>query len=167
MTYDGSAGSQYELFPGAVERIAPGAFARALSEKHDVVALFNHDSNLILGRTPNTLRLSADDHGLHYENDLPETTLGRDVHELVRRGDLRGSSFAFKPTRKKWVRDGDLDVLIIYDLDFYDVSLVTSPAYRGTTASLRSEQLEEYQHEAIAHRQTAQRLDFLKTLSAA
>lgn len=165
VTYTGDPGTQYPLFPGAVERIAPGAFSRALSEGHDVIACFNHNADQILGRTPDTLRLSADERGLTYEVDLPDTSLGRDVKTLIGRGDLRGSSFAFRPTRKRWTRDGDLDVLLIEDLDLSDVSVVTRPAYRGTAVSLRSEQLANYKHQADELRQTRDRLDYLASLA--
>ncbi len=162
VTYDGTPGTQYELYKGAVERIAPGAFARSISEGHDVVCLFNHDMNQVLGRTPQTLKLVADERGLHYEVDLPGTQLGKDVAELIERGDLRGSSFAFRPTSKRWTRDGDLDVLEVRDLNLSDVSIVTRPAYKGTAVSLRSEQLETIKQEAEAYRQTQERIVTLK-----
>src|SRR5258708_25392748 len=63
-----------DLGYGYRESINPAAFVRALQEKQDVRGLFNHDANLILGRTKSgTLRLSNDNTGLHFECDINET----------------------------------------------------------------------------------------------
>jgi HK97 family phage prohead protease len=105
--------------------------------------LWNHDLSNILGRTKSkTLRLSADVTGLRYEIDLPNTTLGRDVGELVARGDVTGSSFAFSVrangdnvTRTK---EG-IYVRSINAVDLFDVSPVTVPAYDGTSVQARDE----------------------------
>jgi hypothetical protein len=62
-----------------------------------VTTLSKHESANLLGRfSTGTLQVSADDHGLHYEIDLPDTTLGTDVAELLRRGDISGSSLGFR-----------------------------------------------------------------------
>src|ERR1700728_2523684 len=67
--YDGTPDTEYPMWPGAVERIMPGAFDRALRED-DVRGLFNHDPNLLLGRTASgTMRLRVDDVGLWYSID--------------------------------------------------------------------------------------------------
>jgi HK97 family phage prohead protease len=139
-------GTEYPLWDDLVERIRPGAFDRALSEKHDCRALKNHDPNLILGRTgPGTLRLSIDAKGLKYECDPPDTQAGRDTVAELQRGDLSGSSFCFLPTRTTWeeVRDpADANsvtyVRWIEDLTLFDVGPVTYPAYESSTSGLRS-----------------------------
>jgi HK97 family phage prohead protease len=136
--YNGNPNTQYELFEGCVERFAPNAFDAHLKEQPDVVALWNHDSNVVLGRTPNTLRLRTDSQGLHYEIDLPDTTAARDLKVSVSRGDVKGSSFAFVPTDVEWTTDGKLDVRLIRGAKLYDVSPVTSPAYSGSSTHLRS-----------------------------
>ena len=69
------------------EVIKPGAFTRALKEGQDVRALVNHDPNRVLGRTPKTLTLSEDKEGLRVEIEPPNTTIGTDTLESVRRGD--------------------------------------------------------------------------------
>ena len=81
-----------------VEIIEHGAIDEALINSSDVKALFNHDRDALLARSTNgegTLKLTLDDHGLRFEFEAPETTAGNDVLELVRRGDLKGCSFAF------------------------------------------------------------------------
>ena len=121
------------------EVIAPGAFTAAL-RRSDPVALFNHDTNLLLGRKSSwTLDVREDDRGLRYDVDLPNTTLGRDVHELVKRGDVAGSSFAFTVKEEAWAFPKvGLPLRTILEVDkLYDVSPVVHPAYEGTSVQAR------------------------------
>lgn len=136
----GDPGTEYELWRGCVERIAPGAFARAIKERHDVRGLANHEPSQLLGRLPaGTLRLVEDTVGLRYEIDLPDTQIARDVAVSIERGDLTGSSFAFRATVVQWTEEADIEVRTLVDLDLYDVGPVTYPAYAATTAGLRSD----------------------------
>jgi HK97 family phage prohead protease len=139
---DGEAGTEYRLGTDVVERIAPTAFTRALKEKHDARALFNHDPNMLLGRAgAGTLRLSVDTTGLRYEIDLPDTQVGKDVATSIARGDLAGSSFAFAINGKegqRFERGKEGDVRHILDVNLYDVGPVTYPAYEATSTGLRS-----------------------------
>ena len=124
------------------ERIARGAFRSAIARGDDVRALVNHDPNLLLGRTTNgTLKLEDRDDGLHYEIALPNTQAGRDLHELVRRGDISQSSFGFRVLKEAPLERGQGDELplrTIEDVELYDVSPVTYPAYPTTSVSARS-----------------------------
>ena len=136
------AGTQYQLMDSYYERIKPGAFDRALAEKQDVRALFNHDANHVLGRTTSgTCRLSCDSVGLRYEVDLPNTQVARDLAESVSRGDVSGSSFAFSVDKEgqqiERAKDG-MTYRNIVDADLFDVSVVTSPAYESATSGIRS-----------------------------
>lgn len=121
------------------EQIDPAAFNRAIREKHDVVLLANHDG-LPLGATySGTLRLGTDARGLAFDNDLPDTTLGRDVRELTARGDLRSCSFGFQVRDEEWsVKPDGSQLRTIRDVDLFDVSVVTFPAYAGTDVALRA-----------------------------
>lgn len=123
------------------EMIAPGAFARALKDGDDVVALFNHNPDSVIGRTSNgTLRLSEDAHGLKYMVDLnPDDPDAQRVLAKVRRGDVVASSFAFSVVREDVRRSGgdELPLRVIQDVKLYDVSPVTTPAYAATTVSAR------------------------------
>lgn len=122
-----------------VETIDPGAFTKTLQES-DVLALWNHDHNSLLGRVSSgTLRLAVDKRGLRYEVDLPDTSTGRDVAELLRRGDIRGSSFGFRTIQEDWSEDdeGTLQRRLI-EAALIDTSPVTAPAYPDTDAGLRS-----------------------------
>lgn len=142
---DDDKGTEFDLLPGVVERIRPGAFARAIEERQDVVALFNHDDNQILARFPGTLELEDDESGLRYRFEpSDESPIARHVVEAVERGDVRGSSFAFEIVRDSREAGADEapDVRWIEDVNLFDVSLVVHPAYEGTSAALRGAELE-------------------------
>jgi uncharacterized protein len=132
------------------EQVAPGAFRSALEGKDDVRALFNHDPNFLLGRTKSgTLTLSEDERGLRYDVELPNTRAAQDVHEMIRRGDVDGSSFGFRIDDEEWddtpTKKGKLPLVTIRTVELFDVSPVTFPAYPQTsvTARSRGEQLLE------------------------
>lgn len=142
-------GTEYKLWDDrdmiAVERIQARAFQRAIEDKEDCRALFNHDPNLgVLGRVSSgTLRLEEDEKGLRYEADLPDTTLARDLATSIARGDINGSSFSFVARAESWRQDEAPDgriraVRTIEDVELLDVSPVTYPAYSATTAGARS-----------------------------
>lgn len=120
---------------GFVERIAPGAFDNVMKRGTDVVGLYNHEPMFLLGReSAGTLRLSVDERGLRYEIDAPESRA--DVVEAIERGDVRGSSFAFKVkgAGEKWSRSQDgRQIREIVDFDgLFDVGPVLRPAYPAT-----------------------------------
>ncbi|MFE2245256.1 HK97 family phage prohead protease [Streptomyces lavendulae] len=132
---------------GFVERILPGAGKRSL-EAHDVFATFNHDNNNVLGRrSAGTLRLGEDDAGGWYEIDLPNTTVGRDLAELLKRGDINGSSFTFRVNENGQRRASaddpasGLPVREITSMDVVEVGPVLNPAYPTTDAALRAIEL--------------------------
>lgn len=134
--YDGTEGTEYRLFSDLVERIMPGAFDRAIAEADDVRALFNHDSSLVLGRTPATLSLKSDETGLKYDIKPGKTTVADDVIEHISRGDVTGSSFAFTVERQEFeaMEDGT-EVRKILSVRLFDVGPVTYPAYDATSAT--------------------------------
>ena len=137
--YDGTPGTEFKLWKGAVERIAPSAFDAALTRPDDVRALFNHDASRVLGRsTAGTLGLTKDKQGLNYRIDTPDTPTGREVTELIRRRDIKGSSFAFWIEKESRAEEGDLEVWTIESVRLTDVSPVTFPAYEATTAEARA-----------------------------
>lgn len=127
-----------------IEIIERGAVDDALIASSDVKALYNHSDNQLLARSVNgsgTLRLSIDDHGLRFEFDAPNTSLGNDVLELVRRGDLRGCSFAFRTDTSNAsysYRNGVRLRRVKRLLALRDVSVVVEPAYTQTSVDARS-----------------------------
>lgn len=124
------------------EVILPGAFTDAVTPD-GVRANFNHDPNLLLGRTTaGTLRLREDEHGLAYEVDVPDTSYGRDLMVSVERGDVTQSSFMFDVTGEDYEpatpSSGSLPLRKIRSVRLYDVAPVTFPAYSGTSVSARA-----------------------------
>lgn len=129
-----------ELYPGVWEEVAPGAFREAIHSE-DIYALWNHDPNNVLGNTgARTLFLSEDETGLRYQIIPPETTLGKDLTILIKRGDVRKSSFGFNIDDEKVTRlDEGKGVLrtILRVKPLFDVSPVTYPAYKQTDVHVR------------------------------
>jgi len=129
-----------EIVPGFNERIAKGAFARALSEKQDVRALVDHQSEKIIGRTTaGTLDLAENSKGLKTVIRPPDTQVGRDIVTSVGRGDVDQMSFAFRVVKESWEdhKDGT-STRTLEDVDLFDVSVVTYPAYPDTSVAVRS-----------------------------
>lgn len=127
---------------GFIEFIAPTAFNRARGNGWgDVVARYNHNDGYVLGRTiSRTLRLDIDEVGLTYEVDVPPTRA--DVYELVQRGDLAHSSFAFRvigTDGDEWgLSDQNFPQRTLRSVELVDVSPVVSPAYLDTSTAIRS-----------------------------
>ena len=125
---------------GFKEEILPGAFDRILAKRgKDVVALFNHDSNIVLGRSSSgTLELSSDSKGLRYVVTPPVSRA--DVLELIQRRDVRGSSFAFTVGKDgeafRTGEDGKAVRQIREVSGLYDVGPVLVPAYPSTSAAV-------------------------------
>jgi HK97 family phage prohead protease len=123
-----------------IERIAPGAFNRSLRSRNEIKLFVNHDTSRVLAsKRAGTLRLAEDSHGLRVEADLPETTDGRDMAVLLKRGDIDSMSFGFSVPKggDSWSDDGQEREL--REVRLHEVSIVTGfPAYEATTASVRS-----------------------------
>jgi hypothetical protein len=126
---------------GFVEQID----ARALNKSRgdgwpEVMARYNHDDNMLLGTTAaRTLRLTVDEVGLVYEVDVPQARA--DVYELVQRGDVTKSSFAFMvpPDGDEWsLNDLDIPLRTLNSIKLVDVAPVNAPAYMDTSTAVRS-----------------------------
>jgi len=127
------------------EVIAPGAFSRTLFENGDIRALFNHDWANVLGRTKSgTLMLSEDERGLKFEIELPNTTVARDLVESLKRGDINQCSFGFIPVEEEWDYSVEPALRTLKDVDLFEISIVSLPAYADTEVSLvRSKEIGE------------------------
>lgn len=119
-----------------VETIAPGAFAASIRSR-DILALVDHNASALLARTKaGTLRLAEDTRGLHFEIDLPDTALGRDILALAERGDLGGMSFGFRALRESWTGKTRRE---LRSVELHEISVVQAiPAYSTTTVEARS-----------------------------
>ncbi|MFD5370816.1 HK97 family phage prohead protease [Streptomyces sp. NPDC127103] len=124
---------------GFVERIDPGFFAKSEGDGWpEALARYNHDDNRLLGTSEaGTLRLATDGTGLDYAVDCPASR--EDVYELVQRGDVRRSSFAFYTFTDDWgMTDQGFPVRTLLSGALVDVAPVNTPAYLDTSTGLRS-----------------------------
>lgn len=122
---------------GFQERVAPGAFAKSIKES-DVRALFNHDPNYVLGRNKaGTLELSEDGAGLVDVITPPDTGWARDLMESIRRGDITQQSFGFRTIKDSWNIEYGMPTRTLQEVQLYDVSPVTFPAYEDTDCGVR------------------------------
>lgn len=136
--------SRYDLWDGAYETIAPGAFDG--ETEGDVRALCNHDTTLVLGRTTaGTLTLRVDERGLWGSiiiNQADQDAMN--LYERVKRGDVSQCSFGFDIIDQDvQYQDGEPTVWIIRKVKLYEVSVVTFPAYQDTSVSVRKHDFEE------------------------
>lgn len=131
--------SNYDIAPGLSESIAPGAFTSSMSG--DIRALINHDTTLVLGRTKaGTLTLRDDSHGLWGHVDInPKDVDAMNLYERVKRGDIDQCSIGFN------IRSEDTDIRedgsihwTLSDVELFEVSCCTFPAYQETNISART-----------------------------
>lgn len=123
-----------------IERINHGAFKKSLKSKNNVRMYLNHDSTMLLATSKaKTLRLMEDDYGLKVDADLPDTTVGRDLSTLIKRGDVDSMSFGFSVPQRGDSYSDDGMMRTLKEIRLYEVSVVTGfPAYTATSASVRS-----------------------------
>ena len=137
-------GEKYELFQGFSEEVDPGAFDNTLGG--DIRALWNHDTNIVLGRTkPKTLTLSKDSHGLYGEIVINEKDSDAvNAHARVERGDVSECSFGFDIIREEMSQrpDGGWNSRIM-EVELYEVSPCTFPAYKETSISARADEIKQ------------------------
>jgi HK97 family phage prohead protease len=116
----------------------------------------------VLGRTPKTLQLRQDARGLAFTLDPAPTQAGREVLELVRRGDLSGSSFGFRTIADAWYQDGEDTVRELIDIEIQEISLVAFPAYAATNVEVAHRSLQAWQAAAGGTIAPGSRLDILR-----
>jgi HK97 family phage prohead protease len=141
MTFTGYASvfnSPSEDLGGFIEYVAPGAFKRSLQSRNEVKLLWNHDAGEPLASLRGgTMSLTEDEVGLKVSAQLPNTTRGRDVAELLRTNVINEMSFGFNVIKDTWSRDGQTRTL--ESVRLFEVSVVSFGAYKATTASVRSQ----------------------------
>ena len=128
------------------------------TDMHDVPLRYNHSDNvMVMARTRNkTLQLIKDDEGLRILADLANTTAGRDLYELIKRGDVDKMSFAFTVARDDYDVETRTRRILAVD-KIFDVSAVDSPAYETTSISVRSYFEAEAEKQRIALERAARR----------
>lgn len=141
-----------------VEVIERGAITPELVASSDVKALLYHNRERVLGRSnkgAGSLTLELDDHGLKYRFMAPRTADGDTAVELVKRGDISGSSFAFTVARGGSRMEEQADGTILRTITkingLYDITLTPDPAYSDTSVAVREmQEKQEPEPEATA-----------------
>jgi HK97 family phage prohead protease len=129
--------SPSEDLGGFIEYVAPGAFKRSLQSRNEVKLLWNHDAGEPLASLRGgTMQLVEDEIGLKVTAQLPNTSRGRDVAELLRTKVIDSMSFGFNVIKDSWSRDGQTRTL--ESVRLFEASIVSFPAYSSTTATVRS-----------------------------
>lgn len=131
-------------FMGFYEEVDNGAFDKTLADGHNIYAMYNHNSDKILGSTRSgSLKLNVDNVGLHFELRInPNISYASDIAELVKSGDLEGCSFGFWVTDDEWTYTEDkVDLRIIKEVELIEVTITPFPAYLDSEASCRSFEL--------------------------
>lgn len=138
---------------GFTEFMDPAAFDGV--NMTDTVALYNHNYDNVLGRvSAGTLTLKTDDKGLAFSLTVPDTSVGRDVYENAKNGNLQGCSFGFTIAEDTWDRsdDGSLIHTILAVEELFEISIVTMPAYTETSIAVtrgRESKDAEARHRAL------------------
>jgi uncharacterized protein len=142
-----------ELWPGAFEEIAPGAFTETLG--NDIRCLINHDTTLVLGRNKSgTYELREDSHGLWGSVRInPKDTDAVNVYERVKRGDVDQCSFGFNidAEETEWRDDGTVKWTIT-KVDLHEGSICTFPAYEETGVQARKSEVAQHKKREIEQR---------------
>lgn len=138
-------GDVYEIAPGATESIAPGAFAESIHG--DVRALYNHNTDIVLGRTgAGTLMLEDRTEGLWGRITVnPKDSQAMDAYQRIARADVSGCSFGFEIEKESTEikDDGSVHWTIEKVNPLYEVSACAFPAYQATSIHARERDLEE------------------------
>ena len=134
----------YKVCPGATESVARGAFADSING--DVRALYNHNHDLVLGRTgAGTLQLREDEHGLYGRIKVNKAdTDAMNAYQRIQRGDIWGASFGFdiQDEVSEIMENGDVHWTIRKVNPLYEISPCVFPAYQGTAIGTRAQDLE-------------------------
>jgi len=143
-------GEEYKMFPGFSETIDPNAFNNTLA--NDIRALWNHNPDIVLGRTTvKTLTLGVDSHGLYGDIEINEKDSdANNAHARVERGDVSQCSFGFFIIREELSErpDGSWHSRLL-ELEVFEVSPCTFPAYQQTSISARADEITQMRKRQI------------------
>ncbi len=142
------------------EIIAPEAVTRELLDGSDIKMTINHNRERLLARSDKgegTLTYGVDEKGVYFEFEAPHTVDGDTALELVRRGDIKGCSFAFRThyyddnyVSSEATRENGKTVIVNtvrMMTGIYDFTLASDPAYPDTECAAERE-LRENLHKA-------------------
>jgi uncharacterized protein len=143
--------SETELWPGAYEEVAPGAFEESLRTK-DIICLDNHDSKAVLASIGSqTLELKSDNKGLWGKVILDlEDPAAKSAYRKVQTGKVKGCSFGFMPIREETINNDDGTIKWrILEAELFEVSITAFPAYPQTDIAARQKDVEKIKREKL------------------
>lgn len=150
-------------YMGFYEEIDKKAFNNTLADGHNIYAMYNHNSDMILGSTKgNSLKLKVDNVGLFFELKINEKiTYASDLYELVKNKDIDGCSFGFYVIDDEWSYTEDkVDLRIIKEVELIEVTITPFPAYLDSEASCRS--YEEHSKKSLEEKELRKELELLE-----
>lgn len=128
-------------YMGFYEEVSKGAFDKTLADGHNIYAMYNHNSDMVLGSTKSgSLKLNTDEVGLHFELRINSNiSYANDLYELVSNGDIDGCSFGFYVLDDEWTYTEDkVDLRKVKEVELIEVTITPFPAYLDSEASCRS-----------------------------
>jgi HK97 family phage prohead protease len=147
---------------GFREKIAVGAFDKALAKDNNVLLLWDHDRSYILGSSkatdPESLELRVDPTGLRFFSRVVPTTYANDLQSLMDAGIIREASFAFTVASDEWVeKDGEVTRTVHEVDELYDVTITVQGAYPQTVSQLVRQRAYDFAHESgrLSHEEGA------------
>ena len=149
--------SETELWQGAFEEVAPGAFTNSLNTR-DILCLDDHESRIVLASTgSNTLELKSDEKGLWGRAVIDlEDPIAKSAYRKVLTGKVRGCSFGFYPTKEEVINREDGTVKWrITEAELLEVSITPFPAYPQTDISARKNDVEKIKKQKLEQRKQA------------
>lgn len=140
---------RYDIAGWFDEVVERGAFDE--TDMSDVVLNFNHNNDVILGRTTaGTLTLTVDERGLKFKANLPDTQQANDLYKSIKRGDINQCSFAFIVDEANWVEESEKELRKITKIKkLYDVSITTFGANPKTSVDARNQDVEKEKRQAL------------------
>ena len=133
---------------GFIEILHRGCISQELIDSSNIVFLYNHDYNQVIARAnkgKGTLNIDLRDDGVYFDLEVPNTTMGNDLLENIRLGNITQCSFGFNYANEEGAykdeKIGDVWYRNVYKIgELYDLSAVTYPAYDDTYVNARMQE---------------------------
>ena len=133
---------------GFIEILHRGCISQELIDSSNIVFLYNHDYNQVIARAnkgKGTLNIDLRDDGVYFDLEVPNTTMGNDLLENIRLGNITQCSFGFSYANEEGAyKDEKIDDVWyrnVYKIGkLYDLSAVTYPAYDDTYVNARMQE---------------------------
>jgi HK97 family phage prohead protease len=142
-----------ELWANFFEQISKGACTKSIIS-NDIRALYNHDSNIVLGRNKSgTLQLMEDEYGVKGVIEINQNdSEALNIYERVKRGDISGCSFGFWPDKESYEYGDDSTTVTVEEADILEISVCPFPAYPQTQIQARQADFQNEKQKSIEHK---------------